>query len=53
MITKHESEAHPGFNTTPPSEEDNPEPSIYATQEMRALDLITTSLEKMLTPPGK
>ena len=53
LLTKYESETHPGFNTTAPSEEDNPEPSIYGTQEMRALDHITMSLEKMITPPGK
>lgn len=53
LLTKYESEAHPAFNTTGPSEEDNPEPAIYGTQEMRALDLVTLTLERMLLPPGK
>jgi hypothetical protein len=53
LLTKYESELHPGLNTTPPSEEDNPEPSIYGTQENRALDLITVQLEKMISPPAK
>lgn len=53
LLTRYESEAHPGFNTTPPGEEDNPEPSIYGTQECRALDLITTQLEKMIVTPAK
>jgi hypothetical protein len=53
FLSKYESDTHPAFNTTGPSEEDNPEPAIYGTQEMRALDLITQTLERMLMPAGK
>lgn len=53
LLLRYESEGHPGFATSPPADDAEPEPAIYATQEMRALDLVTGALERMIAPPAK
>lgn len=47
------SKAHPAFVAKAPVDGEEPEPAVYAAQELRALDIVTTSLEHMLLPNGK
>jgi len=42
--------AHPAFAVAAPAEGSAPEPAIYGAMEARALDLVTTSLERMVLP---
>lgn len=50
LLLAYGAPAHAGFGTTAPSGDGPPEPAIYAAQEMRALDLVTTALEQLVLP---
>jgi hypothetical protein len=50
LLLAYDAPAHPGFATVAPADGAAPEPAIYGAQEMRALDLITSTLEQMVLP---
>lgn len=51
LLYAYDAPAHATFATTAPAEGAPPEPAIYATQELRAFDLVATTLEQMVLPP--
>lgn len=51
LLLGYDAPAHAAFGTAAPAGDGPPEPAIYAAQEMRALDRVTTTLERLVLPP--